>query len=164
MKMNTISYGEVQKLLRYEPKTGKFFWLVMQGRGRAGDIAGSLNNRGYIKIVINRRDFMAHRLAWLLTTGEMPSADIDHINGDRADNRITNLRPATRSQNCRNRGKNSNNTTGFKGVHINRGRYRALICHRGEFIHLGLFDNPEDAHAAYSEAARRLHGRFARVV
>ncbi len=94
----------------------------------------------------------------------MPEAErVDHINGDGTDNRRANLRAATHAQNMRNRKKHKNNTSGFKGVSPMRGKWRAQIRFEGRKHHLGIFDSPEEAAEAYDEAARRLHGEFART-
>lgn len=163
LQTNSIDREDAVKLLRYEPETGKFFWRISTGPIKAGAQAGTINNRGYVRISINRREFLAHRIAWLISAGQMPSGEIDHINGDRTDNRISNLRLATHTQNSLNRGRNSNNTSGFKGVHRNGSKFRALICHNGTFFHLGMFSDPVEAHAAYVEASLRIHGEFGRA-
>jgi hypothetical protein len=97
--------------------------------------------------------------------GASGRARVDHLSGNGLDNRRVNLRPATASENGWNRGRNSNNSSGFKGVwwakHV--GKWQALITAGGRREYLGLFDSPEAAHAAYSEAAKRLHGEFAKL-
>lgn len=158
-----INRESVEKLLRYDPGTGEFFWRVSSSRTKAGSRAGTVNGHGYVQIQISSRLYQAHRLAWLLTHGVMPEGQIDHINGDRSDNRLTNLRLATPSLNQCNRGATSNNRTGFKGVHRHRRRFAAQIWHEGKKNHLGSFPTPEAAHAAYCKAASEMHGEFARA-
>jgi hypothetical protein len=91
--------------------------------------------------------------------------DVDHVNGNGLDNRRSNLRLATRSENLRNRGRNRNNKSGYKGVSLFRqtGRWQARIMHNGRYHHLGFFADPKTAHDAYSEACLRYHGEFARA-
>ncbi|EMC3961602.1 hypothetical protein HKW90_03165 [Pseudomonas aeruginosa] len=102
-----------------------------------------------------------HRIAIALTAGEWPD-HVDHIDGDRSNNRIGNLRPCSKGQNQCNRGRQRNNTSGFKGVHRHYdGRWRAMITINKITHRLGVFDTPELAHQAYREAAKRLHGDFA---
>ena len=162
----------LRKLLRYEPDTGKLFWKVRpEGRPEwnaryAGKEAMTARDTGgYPYGQIYKRPHRAHRVIWAIVTGAWPKADIDHINGDRSDNRIENLREATRSQNCHNSGLQARNTSGFKGVHFDKrsGRWRSKIMHCGRETHLGLYETPQEAHAAYSDAASRLHGEFSRT-
>ena len=133
------------------------------GHARAGGIAGSTNSAGYLQIRIDGHRYLLHRLAWLYVTGEWPEAEMDHQNGDRADNRFCNLRPATNSENGRNRGGAKRNTSGFKGVSWDARlrKWKAKIVVNGHQIYLGLFDNPIHAWIAYREAALKYHGEFA---
>lgn len=162
-----LSFEEVDRVLRYEPGTGEFFWRVDRGRGgngaKAGDPAGCLMNAGYIHINTRIGQVLAHRLAWLLTHKVMPAGEIDHKNLNRSDNRLCNLRAATRIENCGNMPMHSDNKSGFKGVHKRNGKFRAEIMHRGKKVHLGYFVTAEEAHEAYCKAAREYHGEFARV-
>lgn len=160
-----ISFAEVDRLLRYDAATGLFFWRVDRTAGvRAGDQTGTKHWSGYIHLHILSRCYTAHRIAWLLTSGSFPEEDIDHINGDRSDNRLCNLRTATPRQNGQNTRLSSINTTGFKGVVRHRGKFRANIRNEeGKRLHLGYFGTAEEAYAAYCEAAREHHGEFARV-
>jgi AP2 domain len=97
--------------------------------------------------------------------GEWPSGDLDHIDNISGHDWIDNLRPATREQNLANMRLHAKNTSGFKGVswHKWRGKWRASISKKNKHSHIGFFDTPEAAHAAYVEAAQRLHGEFARA-
>ncbi|HZS57510.1 MAG TPA: HNH endonuclease [Bryobacteraceae bacterium] len=155
----------IQDLLRYEPETGRLYWRVGHHRIVAGQIAGSRHLCGYWSIVVARRRYLAHRIAWFLFYGEWPISRIDHINGDGCDNRIKNLRLATNSENLANGCLRSSNTSGFKGVSYIKaeGRWRSSIMKDGKQHHLGRFDNPEAAHNAYLLAAQRLFGEFARA-
>jgi len=155
--------------LHYDADTGVFTWRKTEDRDAswnsrfAGRVAGSKNGEGYTKIKIDGCVYQAHRLAWLWAHGAMSENEIDHVNGCRSDNRIKNLREATRAENTRNRRLNSDNTTGAKGVgYIKRLRkFRARIGAFGKQRHLGVFDTAEEAHAVYCQEAEKLHGYFA---
>lgn len=162
-----LTRAYVSRLLEYSPATGAFRWLVSRGSVKPGRLAGTKSigrGRPYWMIKIDRRFYYAHKIAWLLTTGDWP-AMLDHINGDSLDNRIGNLRLCTMSQNQANRKRGSNNATGAKGVHRRKenGRFRAYISFEGRRIHLGAFGTAAEAVAARSEAAQRLFGEFARL-
>lgn len=132
----------------------------------AGHTAGATRNkRGTRSVSIGRANFMLHRVIWKWVTGDEPPAHIDHREVTPADNRWQNIRDATASQNQWNRPKPKTNTSGFKGVswHKKYGRWIASIRVHGCLHYLGAFANPEEAHAAYCEAAARLHGEFART-
>ena len=150
-------YDTVAHLLRYEPETGIIRWKMSRGGIFAGSVAGAMN-QGYIQISINSVLYRAHRLAWLLSTGIIPDRDIDHIDGDRANNRWGNLRLATRAENMQNqRRARSNSRIGLLGVSANKSRWMARIKYNGETLHIGTFDTPEQAHDAYIQEKRRLH-------
>lgn len=156
----------VRELLDYDPQIGIFRWRNPQSnRVREGTIAGKVGNRGYWRIGIDGRRCLAHRLAWAWFHGYDPQEDVDHINGVRDDNRIANLRIATRSQNLWNSRRHFDNSSGFKGVSFdkNRRQWQAHICVAGKVIHLGRFSTPEEAHAAYLAAALKYFGDFARA-
>ena len=161
-----ISADLVQELLSYNASTGVFTWRERRGgRATAGSVAGTYDGKGYVAIRIGRKSYRAHRLAWLYVTGEWPPNQVDHRNGNRADNWWTNLRLATNSQNAHNCGKRRHNTSGVKGVywHTQSGCWRAEIRHGGRKRYLGSFADKETAHAAYVAAATELHGDFARA-
>ena len=169
-----ISPETVRTALDYNPETGVFRWRWREGSGRAvnvfnsrfpGQIAGKIQGFGYRQIKLENRHFMAHRLAWLHVYGRHPVGDIDHINGLRDDNRIANLREATRMQNCANSFGRTTNTTGFKGVSWRKRDqcFCAGIRVNGKRLHLGHYTRAEDAYAAYCEASRTLHGEFSKT-
>jgi hypothetical protein len=159
-----VTRARLRALLRYDRETGEFHWLKrMNGRIRAGDLAGTLTEEGYRRIWIEGRHYRAHRLAWLYITGEWCPLLIDHRDGNPSNNRWNNLRRATSSQSNANRRVPRNNACGLKGVSQDRGRWRARIHKNGQKHHLGIFPTPQAAHAAYAKAARQLFGEFARM-
>lgn len=160
-----LTAESLRAVLDYDGETGVFVWKgTLSNRRAAGDQAGCVCKRsGYRLIGINGTVYKACRLAWLYIHGDWPERFIDHINGRTDDDRIANLRLATHQQNLCNRGKQRNNTSGFKGVHRHHDRWRARIAVNGRHVSLGVYVNPEDAHRAYAEAAARYHGEFARA-
>lgn len=159
----SLTQAKLKELLRYDPDTGLFTWLVSRKRVKAGDVAGTTYTNGYVIVRIDGKANSAHRLAWFYMTGEWPADQIDHIDRDKANNRWGNLRPATSLQNIANRGSWSK--SGFKGVYkpIGRNDYRTEIRINGKRKLLGYFKTPEEAHAVYLKAANDIHGEFARA-
>jgi len=159
--MNTIiTQDYLKSVLSYDPETGIFIWLVDKSiRSRSGSIAGSIRKNGYRAISVSSNRCLSHRLAWLYTYGYWPN-QIDHINGNRSDNRISNLRECTASQNSMNRGVQSNNIVGLKGVSRHMNKFKSRICLNGNVKYLGIYDTPEEAHEAYKKAADIYHGEF----
>lgn len=156
----------VSDYLDYDAATGIFTWRVdRNNRVKAGSRAGSVDAGGYVIIPVNRKNYKAHRLAWLYVNGEWPRGPIDHINCDKTDNRIANLREATPAENAANRPRRSNGRSGFKGVSwcSREGKWVASIRHDGRHRHLGYFTDAAEAHAVYAEAARTTFGEFART-
>lgn len=161
--------AKIREALSYEPDTGLIRWKVDRygGKGgirvRAGDIAGCCV-RGYNVVELDWRSYKGHRIAWFLHYGMWPETDLDHWDLNRANNRIDNLRCATRSQNCANKSLKCTNTSGYKGVHWNKKleQWAAQIGFNGKIFYLGMFATPEEAHAAYCEAAKKYHAGFAR--
>lgn len=155
-----LELAELRELLDYSPETGLFFWRRSNSSvSTVGSIAGrSVNSDGYKQIVINKRFYKAHRLAWFYARGDWPD-QIDHINGDRTDNRLENLRNVSSQQNAQNQRKpHSNNKSGFLGVSKRSdGRFQAEIRVSGKKHYLGAFLTPEKASAAYVAAKRQMH-------
>lgn len=147
--------------ISYDPASGEFRW-ARAGRGIAiGKAAGSLSRFGYHIIKLGRQQYRAHRLAWLIAHGEWPDGEIDHINGDRTDNRLANLRVVDRAANSQNRwtAHRDNLSCGLLGATWNRQhkRWQAKLQARKVRHHLGYFDTPQQAHEAYMAAKKRLH-------
>jgi HNH endonuclease/AP2 domain len=156
-----ITRARLHDVLDYDSKTGEFRWRKRLSQStQAGGVAGTFDRDGYLRITIKGRIYRAHHLAWLYMTGKWCPAFIDHRDGNPSNNCWANLRGATVSQNNANRRRHKNNACGFKGVSRTQcGRWRATI----QKHQLGSFATPEDAHAAYVAAARKLFGEFART-
>jgi len=149
----------LQKLLDYNPNTGVFVWRISRVGVLKGTVAGSINKiDGYVKIVFNCKPYKAHRLAWFYVHGIMPPNQIDHINHNRSDNRLVNLRLATNQENCCNISKPINNTSGIIGVYWNKStnKWRVKIEFNKKQIHIGYFTEFDEAVAARKEAETKL--------
>jgi hypothetical protein len=161
--MGMITRELVDQLLCYDPATGIFMWRVNHNRARAGMRAGFVCKRdGYVRIKINSRRYLAHRLAFLMVHGRWPVGDTDHVNQTKSDNRIANLREATRSQNKMNHPARSDSRTRCRGITPRpaHGNYQVRIQVDGKRKHIGVFANLAEAQRAYDEAAKRYHGEF----
>lgn len=157
------SIERIRSLFDYDPLTGDLIRIASVGGGtRVGDRAACLNTDGYVVVNIDKRQYRAHRIAWLLTYGAWPRSEIDHINGVKSDNRISNLRLASPSQNQANR-KKKQNKAGHRGIHWNARdkRWNAKITVDGKQIHLGMFTTPDAAAEAYRTAAEKYFGEYA---
>jgi HNH endonuclease/AP2 domain len=167
----------LRQLLDYDPATGIFTWkprpreMFATKRGFSvwnarftGKPAGGSLSTGHVLIRFksNGGGYLAHRLAWLLVYGEPVPPGIDHWDCNPLNNRISNLRAATQSQNTANAGMRSDNSTGAKGVRRHKEKYTARITCEGTNFYLGIYDTVEEAAAVYREAAIRLYGKFAR--
>jgi len=173
----------LRQLLRYDPDTGKLYWRerpvemfngknpkraqsIFNTRYASSEALKNVNTVGYKNGNIFSKVYAAHRVIWALHYGEWPPKDIDHINGNRADNRIKNLRCVDRGTNCRNQKMRNANKSGVMGVMFEkeRGKWSARIGHNMKTIHLGRFDTFEEAVAARKKAEKELgyhehHGR-----
>lgn len=159
-----LTVSRLKDILQYCPDTGVFRFKVRRGRIPAGSIAGTYHRGGYVIIRIDYFLYRAHRLAWLYMTGGWPKR-IDHKDLNKHNNRWSNLREATSSENLANQAAPKTNTSGYKGVtwHRQRRRWQAGIQVNGRHKHLGLFADPEEAHSAYVVAAQKYFGQFARA-
>lgn len=159
---NTLTYERARELLEYDADTGALSWRRPRKGVKTDRMVGSLSagTKGYRRIGVDGHIYRAHRLAWLLFHGVWPEDQIDHINGNRDDNRIVNLRESNNSGNQENRSKaRSDNKLGLLGVIWSKQsrKYQANIVVRGKQKHLGFFLDANDAHAAYVSAKRQLH-------
>jgi hypothetical protein len=153
-----ITIEQLRTELRYDPVSGLFTRLVKFKNVRVVDIAGSVQDNGYVRVMVRRELYAAHRLAWFYMTGAWPAVQIDHMNGVRTDNRWSNLREATSSMNKENqRRARRDNKTGWLGVDLDGDKYRAQIQVKGRKIFLGHFGTPDEAHQAYVKAKRLVH-------
>jgi len=156
-----LTQEKLKSILNFNPETGVFTWLIKpSAKVKENDIAGYFSKKGYVRITINNECYPAHRLVWLYVHGYWPTNMIDHINHDKFDNRIANLREATASENGQNQIKHhSRNKHGYLGVSFcnYHKKYISQIVTNRKLKHLGLFDTPELAHSAYLKAKRDLH-------
>lgn len=153
----------IRELLDYDLEFGSFVHRVSRGRVKSGMIAGSPHNAGYLRTRVDGRDYLLHRLAFLWVEGELPEAHVDHINGNRLDNRWSNLRKASRSENMMNASISQRNSTGAKGVHFDksRGTWLASLSVKGRSKNLGRFRDPLLAESIVRRARNEHHGEFA---
>jgi hypothetical protein len=143
----------------YNPETGQLIRKIARCKTDLGPVMGSAHGKGYLLVSVLGRPYLYHRLVWLHVHGEWPKYQLDHIDGNKKNNRIENLRDVDGCINQQNmRTARKHNSTGILGVTPNGVGFRARITHNGTVIHLGTFESPELASAAYAEAKRRLHG------
>lgn len=171
--MLDISADDMRERIAYDPETGTLVWRHNRNRSPQwnGRYAGkpAINtldsSNGYLVGSLSEGKVFAHRVAWLIHYGEWPE-EVDHINGVRTDNRITNLRNVSKALNARNLSLSSRNKSGFKGVSWNRqvGCWQAHIRLNGKTRYLGLFRDVNDAAKAYRDAAPKYHGDYVRDV
>lgn len=165
--------AKAAEMVDYNPDTGLMVWRAKDEHSReaarwnsryAGKECGTLDDKGYQRLLVRRDDgtafkIRAHRLAWLISYGTLPKGEIDHINQDKTDNRLSNLRDVPKSLNQRNGTRKSNNTSGVAGVtwHKQRGKWCAQANIDGKHHHLGLFEEIAAAETAVRKF-RAIHG------
>ncbi|MHC9085387.1 HNH endonuclease [Luteimonas sp. RIT-PG2_3] len=152
-----VTEERLREKLSYCADTGHFQWRHSVRGNSPGLVAGSKHSNGYIKICVDGRDYLAHRLAWMYVHGCIPDGEIDHIDGCKSNNRISNLRVVSREVNARRHPMRPNNTSGYRGVSRDWGKWKATIKVDGKRIHLGMFDDASVASEAYERAAALLH-------
>ena len=158
--MTILTQDILKSLLSYDPDTGIFTWLVRRGsRGAIGAQITRLTKSGYVYVGIDKRAYLAHRLAWLYVYGVWPDGGIDHINQNRVDNRIANLRLANKSENGQNRAAPKHNKSGVKGVYWSHreNKWVAAIRADKQCLRLGAFTNLADAARVRAEAELKYH-------
>jgi len=156
--MDDITQGELKELLDYNPDTGVFTIKKKYAKNViVGKVVGTGNGKGYLRISLINRRYLSHRLAWLYVHGEWPDDQIDHINHDRSDNRIENLRCVSNSGNQKNATITKRNRSGVVGVHWNKSsrKWHAQIKNEGVYDYLGLFDSLDDARKARKRAEKK---------
>lgn len=162
MKKSDLTQQKLKEIICYDHETGVFKRIVsVSPKAMAGMNAGTINDNGYLKVQINGKRYLGHRLAWFYVYGYFPTKHIDHINGVRNDNRILNLRLATIKENKQNLRKahKNNKSSGMLGVswHKGNGKFRAQITKDGKYKCLGYFDEKKDAYQAYIDEKRSVH-------
>jgi len=160
MQERIITQKRLKEVLTYNPESGDFFWRESKGCAAAGKKIVSVDSSGYFKLKVDGNYYLLHRLAWLYTYGVYPLSCIDHINRNRRDNRISNLRLATNAENCRNAGMRSDNTSGVTGVGRIGSKWRVRIMVDGVTLYLGSYNDIELAELVAVEAKNKFHGSF----
>ncbi len=144
----------IKSTLSYNRESGEFTWVQNRYKSHIGKRAGSLCAKGYLRITLFGKKYAAHRLAWLFVYGDFPEDQIDHIDGNRTNNRISNLRTCTAGENRQNVLCSKNTGASFDR---SRNKWEAKIMIGKKSIRLGRFENPQDAHAAYCRAKADIH-------
>lgn len=163
---NKVTLERLRELFNYNKLTGQFIRLINKGpHEKVGDVAGFIDDEGYVKIKVDSARYRGHQLAWFMSYGVW-AKEIDHRNGVRSDNSIDNLRDASHSENQQNiGGARKHNKCGLLGASFNKrvGRYHSQIQVDKKKIHLGFFDTAQLAHEAYLSAKAKLHPFGARI-
>lgn len=165
-----LELDRLRELFNYDPLSGELRWgNGCPSRAWRGKAAGTVVDHGYIRVKIDGQHYLAHRLIWFYVTGKWPSHEIDHEDGNGANNKWRNLREANDAENARNRRPHKDRRLRSKGVSLvsrrknSKGKpFAATICVDGKTIHLGVFESEKAAHAAYVQAAKLHFGDFAR--
>ncbi len=158
-----LTIERLHKLVHYDPETGDVIWKAARKYKLEGKKAGYLGSKGYWRVSIDGKEYLAQRLIWFWMTGRWPYPEAEHRDTNKLNNKWGNLREATRSQNCANKKAHVDNKLGIKGVDIHNGKYRARIFVNKEWVHLGYRAIAEEASALYALAAIAHFGEFARV-
>lgn len=157
----TLTVERLRSLASYNPATGEFVWIVGRNGAAAGSPVGGRHRvKGYGEAMIDGVGYATHRLAWFCHYGTWPTGVIDHINGNRDDNRISNMRDVSVAVNNWNRTTSKHaRSNGLIGAHFNKRRQKwlAMIGVNYRQFYLGTFDTEQEAHAAYLAAKHKLH-------
>ena len=161
--MDTI---KLKKCIKYNKETGEIIWINTispKNKYRIGKTAGVINNRGYLTIQFNNKPYQAHRLIWWYVYGEEAPSDIDHIDGNRSNNKLSNLRLANKQQNQANARLRRDNSSGYRGIIWNKREQKFIANIRidGVLHYLGRFDTAIEGHKAYKKAAKKAWGKYA---
>lgn len=153
-----ITQDRLKELLHYNPETGIFTWIKKWGKKPAGRQAGYLDKKGYLYVMLDRKFYKLHRLAWLYVYGNFPNDQIDHRDEIKTNNRIGNLRDVHQSINQWNKSSSrSDNKICLLGVSPHGNGWRAVVHIKGKQISLGTFQDPFSAHNAYLHAKSTIH-------
>ena len=161
-----LSQTELKKIFLYEPDTGFLRWKEGKSNMVKNSKSGCKNASGYLIVTINSKSHRVQRVIWIYMFNHIPSGFyIDHINGNKTDNRLCNLRLATNSQNQQNRPAPQNNTSGYRGVtwHKQASKWMARICLDNKRVSLGLFETAEEAYKAYRLKASEIYTHVDRL-
>ena len=163
--MADITHARLVELLHYDPENGEFHWLkktcARHNNFKTGPVS-TVDSKGYRVLKIDGKRYRQHHLAWFYMTGSFTEKFIDHVNGDKSDNRFANLREATGSQNQWNTVIRQDNASGFKGVSFKDGKWRARCAVKGKTFELGRFSNIQDAVIAVKNFREENHESFFR--
>lgn len=152
-----LTAERLRSILDYTPDDGCFRWREPGPKRIVGAVAGSRQRIGYVVIRVGGTLYYAHRLAWLHVKGQWPSESVDHIDGDKSNNRWRNLRDVPHQKNCQNQHRAQGSSNLLGAVRNSRSHcWRAIITVNGKQRHIGTFSNPEAAHAAYLRAREEL--------
>lgn len=144
----------------YEYKDGALYWKNCSKKNKNGKLAGNINSNGYCRVWVNKKLYDSHRIIFLMFHGYIPE-NVDHIDGNPLNNKIENLRPATREENNRNAKKRKDNVTGVKGVYLYKGKFIAHIRFKGKQNYLGSFSTIEEAKQRVEHFREKYHKDFA---
>lgn len=156
--LSDLTRDQLLEVLDYDPETGTFTWRPSVRYGLAGKVAGAVDRNGYRRVKIRGQHYAEHRLAWLAHTGAWPAAWIDHVDGNKTNNAIKNLRDVPPHQNSQNQ-RRSHRDAALESIGVSpyHSKFRASIRVNGKVKHLGTFMSEDEAGAAYLAAKRELH-------
>jgi hypothetical protein len=160
--MKSVDLDVIREAFEVNENTGQLINKINRRKARSGEIAGTPRPDGYLQVCVNRTILLVHRVIFALENGYWSDLEIDHINGNKKDNRPSNLREATKSQNGANKRLCRNGLKGASWCKRAK-KWRATLRKDGKQLHIGLFNTAHEAHEAYVSAAARYHGQYARA-